>query len=369
MSQPAEAAEDKRALREEIERLRREIREHNHRYYVLDAPVISDAEYDRLMQRLRELEAALGEPVPPDSPTQTVGAPPSQAFAPRRHGERMLSIDNLMSEEEVRAFDADVRRRLGGERVVYIIEPKVDGLAVNLRYERGELQWAATRGDGETGEDITANILTIADIPKRIEGAPELLEVRGEVYMPHAAFEALVARQKEAGETPAVNPRNAAAGSLRQLDPSVTARRGLRFFAYGAGPGRDALADCQSGLLARLAAFGFPVQETELAEDADGLLAAWSRWLEKRPSLGYDIDGLVYKVDDFDQQRRLGADSHAPKWARAHKFPAEERETRLLRIIWQFGRTGVITPVAELEPVFVGGATVSRATLHNIEEI
>ncbi len=364
-----EGRADKARLRAEIEQLRREIREHNYRYYVLDRPVISDAEYDRLMRRLERLEAELGEPVPPDSPTQTVGAPPSEAFRPRRHAEPMLSLANAFSEDEVREFVSRIRSMLN-EPVRFIVEPKVDGLAINLRYESGRFAWAATRGDGTTGEDVTDNVRTIADIPWRLpEDAPEEIEVRGEVYMSRAAFEALNREQRERGERTFANPRNAAAGSLRQIDPRVTARRKLNFFAYGAGLNAARVARSQSELLARLASWGFPVQATESAEDADGLLAIFEQWSEKRGGLPYEIDGLVYKVDRFDQQQRLGHVARSPRWAIAHKFPAEEVETVVRRIVWQVGRTGVITPVAVLEPVFVGGATVSRATLHNVEEM
>ncbi len=365
-------ATDVASLKQRISELRRELKKHNYYYYVLDRPIISDAEYDAMLRELERLEAELGEPVPEDSPTRTVGAPPSMAFTPRQHGVPMLSLANAFADEEVRQFDRRVREALGqGVDIDYLIEPKIDGLAVNLRYEDGELAFAATRGDGHTGEDVTDNIRTIADIPWVLEepGLPEVLEVRGEVYMSKAAFAELNRRQQEHGERTFANPRNAAAGSLRQLDPKVTASRRLNFFAYGAGLGMEALADRQSDLLQRLRRLGFPVQSCEKAGDATGLLSAYRRWQIRRPDMGYEIDGLVYKVDAFELQKRLGSVARSPRWAIAHKFPAEEVLTRVRDVIWQVGRTGVITPVAELEPVQVGGATVSRATLHNPSEM
>jgi len=364
---------DERALRERIDALRIAVREHNYRYYILDAPLISDAEYDRLLRELEQLEAKLGEPVPEDSPTRMVGAPPSQTFTSRRHGEPLLSLANAFDDEEVEAFVARIRDALGEQQLRFIIEPKIDGLAVNLRYERGELCVAATRGDGAVGEDVTDNIRTIADIPWQLccdaAGLPDVLEVRGEVYMSRAAFAELNARQEAEGLPPFANPRNAAAGSLRQLDPRVTARRGLNFFAYGAGLGARALADSQSALLARLHDFGFAVQQTAVAEDAAGLLQHYRRLQQQRAELPYEIDGVVYKLDDFSLQERMGAVARSPRWAIAHKFPAEEVRTVVRDIIWQVGRTGVVTPVAEMQPVAVGGVTVSRATLHNVDEL
>ena len=361
---------DREALRREIARLRAEIREHDYRYYVLDRPSISDAEYDRLKRRLIELEEELGEPVPPDSPSQTVGAPP--AFRPVRHATRMLSLANAFSEEEVREFVQRVREAAGGAAVRFVAEPKIDGLALNLRYEYGVLVLAATRGDGTTGEDVTANARTIADIPTEL-GAPArglaLFEVRGEAYMPKDAFAALNERLVAEGARPFANPRNAAAGSLRQKDPSVTAGRGLRFFAHTAGAGDEHVARSQRELLEAFRALGFPVQDYEVAESAEELLAIHARLAARRAALPYEIDGVVYKVDDFALQRRLGETAHHPRWAIAHKFPAEEATTTIRRIVWQVGRTGALTPVAEMEPVRVGGATVSRATLHNPQQI
>jgi len=363
-------------LRAHINQLRKQLREHNYRYYILDAPLISDAQYDLLLRDLGRLESELGEPVAADSPTRTVGAPPSNVFTSRRHGELLLSLANAFSDQEVDAFVRRIRETLLDATLSFIIEPKIDGLAVNLRYESGQLSVAATRGDGQSGEDVTDNVRTIMDIPWQLTDAqaggielPEVLEVRGEVYMPRAAFVALNARQDADGAAPFANPRNAAAGSLRQLDARVTASRGLRFFAYGAGPGGRALAASQSQLLDRLACFGFAVQQTSCVTDVTGLLAAFQDLQQQRPNLPYEIDGVVYKLDDFVLQDRMGAVARSPRWAIAHKFPAEEVMTTMKGIIWQVGRTGVITPVADLQPVVVGGVVVSRATLHNIDEL
>ncbi|HXH65296.1 MAG TPA: NAD-dependent DNA ligase LigA [Mariprofundaceae bacterium] len=365
---PADAGK-RGGLHARIDALRREIKEHNYRYYVLDAPVISDDEYDRMLRELEALEAELGEPVPADSPTQIVGSPPSQTFASREHVVPLLSLANAFEEQEVRDFDRRVREALGLDAVRYIIEPKIDGLAVNLRYEQGHLAMAATRGDGRSGEDVTDNIRTIGDIPWQLKGGsvPELLEVRGEVYMSRHGFAELNRAQEEAGAQPFANPRNAAAGSLRQLDARVTAQRKLRFFAYGAGAGAEHIASSQSALLAALKHMHFAVQDTQRVDGVDGLLAAFAAWQAKRPKLAYEIDGLVYKVDDFGLQERLGFIARSPRWAVAHKFPAQEAETVVERIVWQVGRTGVVTPVAEMQPVEVGGVTVSRATLHNVQ--
>lgn len=358
-------------LRERIQALRAELLEHNYRYYVLDAPTIPDAEYDRILRELERLENELGEPVPADSPTRIVGAPVSHAFASRQHLLPLLSLANAFDEEEVREFDRRVCKGLERNSVSYIIEPKIDGLAVNLRYEGGRLVMAATRGDGRSGEDVTDNIRTIADIPWQLHGAdfPELLEVRGEVYMSRQAFADLNRAQQKAGAQPFANPRNAAAGSLRQLDAKVTARRSLNFFAYGAGAGGEQIATTQSALLQRLKTMRFAIQETHVAEGVDALLKAYEAWQHKRPQLDYEIDGLVYKVDAFALQEQLGEVARSPRWAIAHKFPAEEAVTRLLSVDFQVGRTGALTPVARLEPVAVGGVTVSNATLHNMDEI
>jgi len=361
---------DKNALRREIARLRAEIRAHDYRYYVLDRPIISDAEYDALKRRLIELEEKLGEPVPPDSPSRTVGAPP--AFRPVRHATRMLSLDNAFSPADVAAFVRRIDEALQGAPRRFVAEPKIDGLAINLRYEYGVLVLAATRGDGTTGEDVTENARTIEDIPQRLPAPAEdlpLLEVRGEVYLPKEAFgrlnEELVAR----GEAPFANPRNAAAGSLRQKDPAVTKARGLRFFAHSAGEGAERLADGHAELLATFAELGFPVQQHRVCETLDALLAYHAEMQQRREQWPYEIDGVVYKLDAFAQQRLLGETEHHPRWAIAHKFPAEEKTTRLLRVIWQVGRTGALTPVAEMEPVRLAGAMVSRASLHNPDQI
>ncbi|TLS77635.1 NAD-dependent DNA ligase LigA [Mariprofundus erugo] len=356
---------------ERIAFLRRELREHNYRYYILSAPSISDAEYDALLRELEQLEALSGEPVPLDSPTQTVGAPPSHTFTPREHGEPLLSLANAFTDEEVESFVRRLDESLPQAAIRFIIEPKIDGLAVNLRYERGELRMAATRGDGTTGEDVTDNIRTISGIPWHLQGGdvPEVLEVRGEVYMSKAAFADLNSRQDAEGAAPFANPRNAAAGSLRQLDARMTAKRKLAFFAYGAGIGGRQLASSQSALLAALAGFGFAVQQTGQAADVIGLLNFYRDLQQRRPDLAYEIDGVVYKLDDFSLQQQMGAVARSPRWAIAHKFPAEEVTTTVRDIIWQVGRTGVITPVADMEPVAVGGVIVSRATLHNVDEM
>ncbi len=366
----------RRQLQDEIRQLRSELTEHNYRYYVLDAPTITDAAYDQLLRRLEQLEAELGEAIPADSPTQTIGAPVSHVFESREHLQPLLSLANAFSEEEVRDFDRRLRdiiyRNISGrDDFRYIVEPKIDGLAVNLRYEHGHLSIAATRGDGRVGEDVTDNIRTISDIPWELEDAdvPALLEVRGEVYMSRASFAALNERQERRGEKLFANPRNAAAGSLRQMDAKVTAKRGLNFFAYGAGEGADSLAASQSSLMQRLKSLGFAVQEFALFHDVDALLEHYQAWQQKRQSLSYEIDGLVYKVDDFALQQQVGVVARSPRWAIAHKFPAEEAVTTVENIVWQVGRTGVITPVAEMRPVKVAGVIVSRATLHNVQEL
>lgn len=358
-----------------IEELRRRIEHHNYRYYVLDDPEISDSEFDRLMHELQALEAAHPELVTPDSPTQRVGARPAQGFAEVRHVVPMLSLDNAFSEEELRDFDRRVRERLGdvGDAVEYCAEPKLDGLAVSLLYQDGVLVRAATRGDGRTGEDITLNIRTVQSIPLHLRGEkyPARLEIRGEVFMPKAGFEALNARAEQTGEKIFVNPRNAAAGSLRQLDPKITAARPLEFYAYGVGdtegvdlPGRH------SEVLAYLQHLGVRVsREVSVVAGVQGCLDYHTTMLERREQLPFEIDGVVFKVDRLDLQERLGFVSRAPRWAIAHKFPAQEEMTVIRDVEFQVGRTGALTPVARLEPVFVGGVTVSNATLHNMDEI
>jgi len=353
--------------------LRREIAGHDHRYYVLDVPSIADAEYDRLFQELLALEQQCPELVEPDSPTQRVGGVPARGFAELRHEAPMLSLDNAFGPDDVAAFDRRVRERTGVEPVTYSAEPKLDGVAVSLVYVSGVLVSAATRGDGLVGEDVTHNVRTIRSVPLRLDGAgvPSRLEVRGEVYMPRAGFRRYNEEALRRGEKPFVNPRNAAAGSLRQLDPRVTARRPLEMFAYGVGAlGSGELPGCHSQTLASLRDWGLPVSpEVAVVEGVEGCLAYYHRLAERRGRLPYETDGVVYKVDDYELQRRLGAVARAPRWAIAHKFPAEEQQTRVEAVDFQVGRTGALTPVARLVPVLVGGATVSNATLHNLSEL
>ncbi len=354
--------------------LRKLLDEHNYRYHVLDEPSIPDAEYDQLFRELQALEADHPELLIPESPTQRVGAAPVAGFEPAPHAKPMLSLDNAFSEEAIEDFDRRVRERLDTKKPVrYALEPKLDGAAVSLTYQAGRLLRAATRGDGSIGEDITHNVRTIASVPLQLRGTghPEMLEVRGEVYMPRAGFEALNARARAADEKTFVNPRNAAAGSLRQLDPRLTAQRPLDLFAHGIGAkeGGGALNSHQQ-TLAQLQDWGLRVcPETDTADGPEGCIAYYQRILNMRDDLDYDIDGVVYKVDDFTQQAALGTVSRAPRWAIAHKFPAQEQITVVAAIDWQVGRTGAVTPVARLEPVFVGGVTVSNATLHNIDEL
>lgn len=345
----------------------------NRAYHTLDAPEISDADYDALKRRLTEIEARFPALARPESPTRAVGAAPSETFAKVRHEVRMLSLENAFEAGEIAEFDDRIRRYLNlsaAAPLLYTAEPKIDGLSLSLRYERGLFVQAATRGDGETGENVTANARTIRDIPERLTEAPELLEVRGEVYMTHEDFAALNARAAEAGEKTFANPRNAAAGSLRQLDAAITASRPLRFFAYAWGAHSEPLADTQIGAIARLASLGFSTNPlTRLCEGPEALLAAYREIEEQRATLGYDIDGVVYKVNDIALQHRLGYRSTTPRWAIAHKFPAELAWTRLEAIDIQVGRTGALSPVARLLPVTVGGVVVSNATLHNEDYI
>ncbi|GHG80704.1 NAD-dependent DNA ligase LigA [Pseudodonghicola xiamenensis] len=341
-------------------------------YHAEDAPVMSDADYDALKRRNAAIEARFPALKRDDSPSDRVGARPAEGFAKVTHAQRMMSLGNAFSAEDVQAFDLSVRKYLGLEsgRVAYTAEPKIDGLSLSLRYERGRLVQAATRGDGAVGENVTANAMTIPDIPHRLDDAPDLLEVRGEVYMAHADFEALNARQEEKGDKTFANPRNAAAGSLRQLDAEITRSRPLRFFAYAWGELSQPLADTQMGAIARLKALGFSTNElTVLCQGPEEMLAHYARIEEQRATLGYDIDGVVYKVDDLALQARLGFRSTTPRWAIAHKFPAELAWTRLEAIDIQVGRTGALSPVARLHPVTVGGVVVSNATLHNEDYI
>lgn len=354
----------------EAERLRKEIRHNEYLYYVLDAPEITDAEYDRMMVRLREIEAEYPDSVPADSPTQRVGGRASSQFTEVRHLEPLLSLGNVFSAEELRAFDERVKGGLpDGSKVEYVMEPKIDGLACSLIYENGRLVRAATRGDGTVGENVTANVRTIRSIPlvlKAPEGEtlPELLDVRGEVYMPRHAFMQLNEQRAERGESEFANPRNAAAGSLRQLDPQVTASRSLSFFAYYlVGEGAR---EKHSESLAALARYGFKVSENyKVVENIDAAIKYIADFNELRQGLAYDTDGAVIKVNDVYQQRILGATGKDPRWATAYKYPPEQAETTLEDIDWRVGRTGVLTPTAVLTPVKLSGSVVSRATLHN----
>ncbi|MAC33459.1 MAG: DNA ligase (NAD(+)) LigA [Haliea sp.] len=360
---------------EEIARLRRQLEDWNYAYYVLDAPEVPDAEYDRSFRRLQVLEREHPELVTPDSPTQRVGAEPLSQFGEVRHEVPMLSLDNAFSAEELRDFDRRVRERLGAgdEAVEYACEPKLDGVAVSLLYESGRLVRGATRGDGTTGEDITHNVRTVASVPLRLRGKgyPELLEVRGEIYLPREGFERINNEARERGEKIFVNPRNAAAGSLRQLDASVTARRPLQMCCYSVGLFRGGeMPDRHSEILDRLHRWGLRLNpESKVVRGVEACEDYYQSLAERRDGLPYDIDGIVYKVNDLGAQQRLGFVSRAPRWAIARKFPAQEEATRVVAVEFQVGRTGAITPVARLEPVFVGGVTVSNATLHNFDEI
>ncbi len=353
---------------------REELERHSHAYYDLNAPTIPDAEYDKLFRDLQELEYKYPELVTPDSPTHRVGGVALKEFPPHSHGVPMLSLNNAFSPEEVEAFDKRVRDGLETIAAIdYAVEPKFDGLAISLTYENGVFTTGATRGDGVTGEEVTPNLRTLRCIPLRLqgEGWPALIEIRGEVLMFKADFAALNLRQRERGDKEFANPRNAAAGSLRQLDSKVTATRPLSFFAYGVGAGADALAVRTHGeLMDRLAAWGFPVaSERGVVSGSRGLLEFFAKIGNQRSALPYDIDGVVYKVNRLDWQAQLGFVSRAPRFAIAHKFPAEEALTEVLGIDVQVGRTGAITPVARLKPVFVGGVTVTNATLHNEDEV
>jgi DNA ligase (NAD+) len=360
-----------------IELLREQIRQHNYLYHVLDAPEIPDAEYDRLVRELQSLEKEHPELVTPDSPTQRVGDRPVEAFGTIEHRLPMLSLDNAFSPEELRDFHRRVVDRLeledGGIHLQYAAEPKLDGAAVSLLYVDGLLRHGATRGDGTRGEDITHNVRTIDAVPLKLVGTdyPSTLEVRGEVFMPKAGFEAYNERARETGEKTFVNPRNAAAGSLRQLDPKLTAERPLDIYVYGVGivEGRE-LPDNHDEVLDQLQKWGLKTcPERSVVEGIDGCLAYYEDLAARRDSLSYEIDGVVYKVNSRAEQRELGFVSRAPRWAIAHKFPAQEELTVLKGVEFQVGRTGAFTPVARLEPVFVGGVTVSNATLHNMDEV
>jgi DNA ligase (NAD+) len=358
-----------------IDRLRAEIARHDYSYYVLDAPTVPDAEYDRLLRELQVLENEFPELVTADSPTQRVGGEPLAGFEEVRHRTPMLSLANAFSEEEIQRFHERVCKGLEVEHVDYVAEPKLDGVAISLRYDGGRLVRAATRGDGLTGEDVTANVRTIAAIPLKMErhgeatAWPARLDVRGEIYMPLAGFEAFNREAREQGRKELVNPRNGAAGSLRQLDPRLTAQRPLAFFAYSL-VADEALPQSHYDALQLLRAWGFPVNpEVRRVRDAEGCLEYYREMGGKRDGLPYEIDGVVFKVEMREQQETLGYVSRAPRWAVAQKFPAQEEITRLVGIDVQVGRTGALTPVARLEPVFVGGVTVTNATLHNLDEV
>lgn len=359
-----------------IQQLRKELDDSNYRYYVLDAPTIPDAEYDRLFRELQELEARHPEFITPNSPTQRIGAAPLKEFASVTHEIPMLSLENAFSEEEVIAFDKRIRQRLNySEAMEYVCEPKVDGVAVSLLYHQGQLTRAATRGDGVTGEDITQNVRTIPGVPLHLRGLdyPKTLEVRGEIYMPIAGFDTYNDRARKSGEKEFANPRNATAGSLRQLDPKITASRPLSLFCYAVGnmegEGRG-LYNLHSEMLKKFKHWGLPVNpEIKVQTGVEGCLDFFHRLAEKRDHLPYEIDGVVYKVNRFDFQRELGFVSRAPRWALAHKFPAREQMTTVEDVEFQVSRTGALTPVARLTPVSVGGVTVSNATLHNMDEV
>lgn len=358
--------------RREIETLRAEIRRHDRLYYVEGTPEISDREYDKLFDRLKELEAAHPELITPDSPTQRVGGEPLEGFTAVEHAVPMLSIDNTYDEASLREFDRRVAKGLDGQTYAYLVDPKIDGVAVGLRYEGGRLVLAATRGDGRTGDEITANARTIAAIPLRLagEGWPEVLEVRGEIYWPKEAFSACNARRVEAGQEPFANPRNGAAGTLKQLDPKVVAERKLSFVAHGFGQMSAAPADTAGGIMKRLAEWGVPVNRYAAAcNDIDAVWAYIEKFRQGRYELPYEVDGVVVKVDRLDQREALGRTSRYPRWCIAYKYEAEQAESRLLGVDFQVGRLGTITPVARLEPVQLAGTTVSNASLHNFDQI
>ncbi len=372
------------SAKKRVEALRQRLEEHNYRYYVLDDPKISDAEYDALFRELQDLESAHPELITPDSPTRRVGGAPRAEFVSVKHLSAMLSLRKCSGEVELRDFDRRVREMLGREQIAYTAEPKLDGLAVSLVYENGALVRGATRGDGETGEDFTANLKTIRQIPLRLRDSgpgtrdsgktcqvPRLIEIRGEVYLPLKGFRKWVEEATERGEKPPVNPRNAAAGSVRQLDPGITARRPLAFYAYGIGHHEAWQSPrLHSEVLAQLRAWGFPVSELiETVQGVEGCLRYFESVGKRRAKLGFDIDGVVFKLNSLAGREELGTVSREPRWACAYKFAAEEAETIVQNIEFQVSRTGALNPVARLKPVFVGGATVSNATLHNMDEV
>src|SRR6478752_2964421 len=371
---PVEALSEKQAKAEHA-RLAEDIAAHDRRYYQEDAPTVSDAEYDRLRQRYAAIEARFPQLAASDSLSLRVGAAPSPRFAKVRHAVPMLSLDNAFAEEDVVDFVGRIRRFLKldeSEKIAFSAEPKIDGLSMSLRYEGGELTTAATRGDGAEGEDVTANIRTLKDVPQKLKGrnVPKVCEVRGEIYMTKGAFLELNERQKASGGQIFANPRNSAAGSLRQKDPAITASRPLGFFAYAWGEMSDMPADTQTGMIKWFEACGFKTNPlTRLCRSTDELIAFHRKIEEGRAKLDYDIDGVVYKIDRIDWQERLGFVSRTPRWAVAHKFPAERATTVMRDVLITVGRTGVLTPTAQLEPVGVGGVMVSMATLHNEDYI
>jgi len=360
-------------IRARASKLHEELNFHNHQYYVLDDPQIPDIEYDQLLRELQDIEAQYPDLCTPDSPTQRVGAPPLSKFSEVKHDVPMLSLGNVFTEDELNDFDRRCREGLDTNKVEYVAEPKLDGLAISLLYKEGVLIRAATRGDGSTGEDVTANVRTIGAIPLRLVGKniPDVIEVRGEIYISKQGFDALNTRQREKNEKTFANPRNAAAGSLRLLDSSITAQRPLTMYCYAVGRcSEGVLASTHSEVLEQLRSWGLRVShEHAVVQGAQGCYSYYKKLLTRRDELPYDIDGIVYKVNRFDQQKTLGFVSRAPRWATAHKFPAQEKTTKLLAIDIQVGRTGSLTPVARLEPVEVGGVVVTNATLHNQDEI
>ncbi|WP_428938001.1 NAD-dependent DNA ligase LigA [Fontivita pretiosa] len=374
------------SVKQRIEWLRAELNRHNYLYYVLNKPEISDQEYDRMLKELEELERQHPELITPDSPTQRVGGQPIEGFRTVEHAVPMLSIDNTYNEQELRAFDERVRKGLGGEPYQYVVEPKIDGVAVSLRYENGLLVLGATRGDGRRGDDITANVRTIRSVPLRLSAAirpraegraerpavqiPRILEVRGEVYMENDVFQAINRERLAAGEEPFANPRNCAAGTLKQLDPKVVAARKLRFVAHGFGQVEPLWCDSYWDCMHILRDLGFPLpQDFVRCDNIDQVIAKVESFAKVRGKLPYPTDGMVIKVDSFRQREKLGATSKAPRWAIAFKYPAEQAQTVIRAVDWQVGKGGTLTPVARMDPVFVGGTTVSNASLHNIEQI
>ncbi len=360
-------------IEKRIERLRSEIQRHDYLYYVLHQPEISDRQYDELFAELKRLEQQRPDLITNDSPTKRVPGKPLEEFTSVRHLLPMLSIDNTYSEDELRAFDERVAKGLGGQEYDYVVEAKIDGLAINLRYKNTELTVAVTRGDGQVGDDVTANVRTIKSVPLKLISngeVPELIEVRGEVYMPESSFLELNKNKAEQGEKPFANPRNAAAGSLKLLDPSITAKRNLAFLAYALGEISQPIAERHSEMLEKFKSFGLPVNpHAHRVKDIEEVLKLCDDWDNRRAQLDYKIDGLVIKVNSFEQQRRLGATGRAPRWCIAYKFAAEQAETRVESVEVQVGKSGILTPVANLEPVQLAGTTVKRATLHNFDQV